>query len=97
MIITPLKVTGSIYRSDQELMWELLIRRFLGRGIYVYTQSHTHSQTHKLISKSHCAADLLSYHHYKEAGKDKEEKLKVTRQRGKIKGFFSPKKEDLHL
>lgn len=78
MIITPLKVTGSIYRSDQELMWELLIRRFLGRGIYVYTQPHTHSQTHKLISKSHCAADLLSYHHYNEAD--------WQRQRRKMKG-----------
>lgn len=56
MIITPLKVTGSIYRSDQELMWELLIRRFLQGGMYVYTQAHTHTQTHKPISKSHCAA-----------------------------------------
>lgn len=60
MIITPLKVTGSIYRSDQGLMWELLIRRFLQRGMYVYTQAHTHTHTHtpthKLISKSHCAA-----------------------------------------
>lgn len=63
MIITPLKVTGSIYRSDQELMWELLIRRFLGRGIYVYTQLLPHPQTHKLISKSHGHSYHCSYNH----------------------------------
>ena len=63
MIITPLKVTGSIYRSDQELMWEPLIRRFPGRGIYVYTHPPD-TQTNQQVTLR--GADTLSHHHYKE-------------------------------